>query len=211
MCYSVITPAAKGAAGRTEGAAITEETIKLRLREPGAMQTITWGELKVGHIMRDERDLMHTVVNDLRGWVQLKSVRTGELSPRRRPAPDTPVDIYVPSEEECLVLLREDLGARMLRDVERREHTIARRLNWRLEPVANNAKALRDHLDMIHAVNVDDVLRKHSGTPVNPAPKGQKAAALAELRRLHDLTHEDPETWPMVFPHIHTLNPKETS
>ncbi len=189
---------------------MSEEIIELRQREPGAIQAITWGELAVGHVYRDEKDLFHWVVQDKQGWVQLKSIRTGELIPLRRPAPDTPVDIYVPSEEECLVLLDEHLGARLLRDIERREHTIARRLNWRMEPLPNNAKALQGHIDMIHAVNVDDVLRKWKGTEANPSDRKTKAAALAELRQAHDEMHADPDTWPMVFPHVHTLE-KENS
>lgn len=181
----------------------------LKRREPGQIEPSTWGEVGIGNIVRDKRGRLHTIVNDAAGWVQLKSVRVGEVVAVRRPAPETPVDIYVPSEEECLVLLREDLGARMLFDIEERERSIAKALTWRVEPVANRAQALRDHLDMLHGINVDDVLRKNKGTEANPAPKGQRAAALKELRDLHDEAHSDHDLWPMAFPHVHTLDKKE--
>lgn len=182
---------------------------ELRQREPGKIEPSTWGEVTVGNVVQDKRARLHTVLNDAAGWVQLKAVRAGEIVAVRRPPPETPVNIYVPSEDECLVLLREDLGARLLFDIEERERSIAKALNWRVEPVANRAQALRDHLDMLHGINVDDVLRKHTGTKVNPAPKGQKAASLKELRDLHDEAHSDFDLWPMAFPHIHTLETKE--
>ncbi len=189
---------------------IEEDLLENQQRQPGEIQTITWGELTIGHIYRDEKDFFHWVVNDLQGWVQLKSIRTGELRPLRRPSPETPVDIYIPSEEECLILLDKELGARLLRDAEEREHSIARRLNWRVEPVAASAKAMRDHIDMLHGVKVDDVVRKWQGTEAHPSDRKTKAAALAELRQAHDEMHDDHGTWPMAFPHIHTLE-KETS
>ena len=181
----------------------------LQPRKPGAIEQITWGQVAVGHILRLDGDRFHTVMQDKQGWVQLKSVHLENLWPMRRPDPAEPVDIYVPSEDEALALLHERVGAMILRDIESREHSIARALQWQMEPIANTAAALRDHLDWMHGINVDDVLRHHAGTKVNPVPKGQKAAKLQELRGLHDEAHEDPDTWPMSRAHSHHLNPKE--
>lgn len=188
---------------------ITEEQIELRRREPGAIQPTTWGGVAVGHILRWDDDRFHTVMQDKSGWVQLQSVKTGELWPHRRPAPETPIDIYVPSDEEAIFLLHEGIGASVLRDIESREHSIARALTWQVEPVASTAVALRDHIDFMHAINVDDVLRQQQGTKANPVPKGQKAAKLQELRDLHDEAHNDPDLWPMSRAHSHHLNPKK--
>jgi len=184
---------------------------ELHRRQPGEIVGAYWGRIRLGHIVRDAKDRLHTVIAETEdgSWVRLQAVKDGTTASLRRPPADKPVDIYVPSEEECLILLREDLGARLLRDIEEREHSIARALSWRVKPVANSALAQRDHIDMIHNINVDDVLRKNKGTEVNPASKAQKKASLEELRGLHDQAHEDPVLWPMRFPHTHDPNVKE--
>lgn len=176
----------------------------------GEIQSTTWREVGVGNIVRTPDLHMHSVVQEKQGWLLLERLgRKGE-GLETTPIPkhkqlDEPVEIYVPSEEECLNLLEKELGARMLREIEDREQTLSRRLNWRVEPVAASAKAMQTHIDMIHGVNVDDVLRKWQGTDVNPASKEQKRKSLAELRQAHDEMHADPDLWPMPFPHIHTL------
>jgi hypothetical protein len=170
--------------------------------QQGEVQPTTWGEVAVGHIVRDKKFRMHTVVDERAGWLQLSAVRTGEVSTIRRPAPDTPVDIYVPSEQECLIALG-SLGPRYLRDVEDREYTKTRSLMWRLDPVARSAKALRDHLDMIHGdVKVEDVVYAHN-TAREKKDSPRAKAKLQELVDLHDEMHADPHLWPQAFPHHH--------
>lgn len=179
-------------------------------RPTGKMQPTTWGEIELGHIVRDQKDRLHTVIaDDSDVTVTLRSAHPAKEVVMRRPPADRPVDIYVPSEEEALTLLGEVLGTRILRDIEEREHSIARALTMRLEPVPNKAQFLQNHLDMLHAINVDDVLRKNKGTEANPASRKTKADTLAELRDLHDEAHADPGLWPMAFTHVHTLDPKE--
>lgn len=171
----------------------------------GAIETTTWGQVGIGSIVRDKRGRLHTIIAEVEGWLRLRSAHPVTDTSVRRPADDGPVDIYVPSESEATALLNEALGARHLKDIEGREFTIARRLNWRLEPVARKAKDLRDHIDMIHAVNVDDVLRKHKGTEVNPSNPGRRKAAIDELVEAHETMHDNPGDWPHAFPHMHTL------
>lgn len=178
--------------------------IELRPPARGRVIDTTWGEVEVGNVVIDKKDRMHYVQKADSGWVQLKAVLDGATAAVKRPLYTTTVRIYEPSEEEALTILETELGAKFLmRDIEQREHTIARQLLWRMDPMARNAKHLRDHLDLIHAVNVDDVLRKHDGTKVNPKNKSQKQAALDELATVHDLVHDDPHAWPMAFPHHH--------
>lgn len=181
--------------------------------ERGRVEPTTWGEVGIGSIVRDKRDRFHTVVDEKAGWLQLSAVRTGEITAVRRPAPDVPVDIYVPSEDEALRLLHAELGAFFLRDIEDREHTVARTLRWRMDPMPPNATLLRDHLDMIHQINVNDVLRRHvKALEDRKAGKTKEAkkeaalraeAAISELFAAHDEAHSDPQLWPMAFPHYH--------
>lgn len=175
------------------------------------IETTTWGRVEVGHIVRDKNDRIHTVVDERGNWLRLVACRTGADSTVIRPPGDQAVDIYVPTEEEAIDLLSADLGARYLRMIEDREHTIARASRWKMEVLPRKAIAIRDHLDMIHQVNVDDVVRKWRGTEANPAKPAQKKAALDELVRAHEEVHADPTTWPQSFPHIHTLEKKETA
>lgn len=181
-----------------------DDLIELRPPAPGRVVPTTWGDVEIGNIVIDQKDRMHYVQKADSGWVQLKAVRTGEVAAVKRPLYTTAVRIYEPSEEECFAILNTELGAKFLmKDIEDREHTIARRLVWRMDPMKRDAKHLRDHLDMIHGVNVDDVLRKHDGTKVNPASRATKKAKLDELAELHDLVHDDPHAWPQSFPHHH--------
>lgn len=170
---------------------------------PGRMQRTTWGEVAVGHIVRDRNDRLWKVTKEGYGWVQL--TRGDEVVPMRKPDSINVVHIYVPSDEEALDLLDAVLGARKLRIIEEREHTIARQLNWRMEPVARNARTLRDHLDLVHQVPVDDVLRRWAGTEANPATPKTRKQALDELAEAHDYAHANPDHFPQPFPHVHTL------
>lgn len=170
--------------------------------ERGHMEPTTWSRVEVGHIVRDQTDRFHTVLEIDHTLVKLKAAEHGVENVLLRPSDDRPVDIYVPSEQEALNLLDRELGARVLRDYEEREHTIAQR--WRSpSPVGPKAVDIRDHIDMLHGVKVDDVLRKGAGTKVNPADKKQRAASLQELRDAHAEMHTHPGTWPMAFPHTH--------
>lgn len=168
----------------------------------GRMESTTWGGVMVGHIVRDQRDRLHTVVVAGPAIVEMIDAQ-GSRASIRRPLPERPVDIYVPSETERLQLLHQELGARILRDIEEREHTVARTLTWRLDPIARRLVVLRDHLDWMHGVNVDDVLRKGTGTKINPADAKAKKVSVEELCRLHDETHERPDLWPHSFVHYH--------
>jgi len=169
----------------------------------GHCETVTWGEVAVGHIIREADHRMHTVMQDKRGWVQLKAALDESLKAVKRPAADTPVEIYVPSEDECFQLLYAELGAFFLRDMEQREHTITRQLMWRLAPVSGSAKDLRDHIDLIHGgTYVENLLYSYqAGVEKKDPPR--KRAAIAELRKVHDELHSDPHMWPMAFPHHH--------
>lgn len=179
-------------------------------RPAGQVEEVDWSDVGLGSIVRGKGDRMHTITRDELGWLELKAVKDGQRAVIKRPTTGK-VWAYVPSEEEALVLLGEELGARLLRDIEEREHSIARALTMRLEPVPNKAAFLQNHLDMLHAINVDDVLRKHRGTEANPATKKTRADTLAELRNLHDEAHADPDLWPMGYAHVHTLDPKEVA
>ncbi len=179
-------------------------------RPQGKMEPTTWGAIELGHIVQDQKGHLHTVIDDSsESTVTLRSAHPAKDVVMRRPAADRAVNIYVPSEEEALQLLSDILGTRVLLEIEEREHSIARALTMRLEPVPNKANFLQNHLDMLHGINVDDVLRKHRGTEANPASKKTRADTLAELRNLHDEAHADPDLWPMSYAHVHTLDPKE--
>lgn len=183
-------------------------------RPPGEVVEVPWADVGFGSIVRGKGDRMHTITREEQGWIELKAVKDGQRVVIKKPTEGT-IFAYVPSEEEALILLNEELGARLLRDIEEREHSIARALNWKMEPCASTPQALRDHLDMIHNINVDDVFRRAQGGTEKEkkdmskegkaARRQRKIDALAELRNLHDEAHTDPSLWPMRFPHTHTL------
>ena len=179
-------------------------------REPGHVEHVDWSEVGFGSIVQGKGDRMHRITREEQGWIELTAVKDGQRAVIKKPTSGT-IGAYVPSEEEALILLNEELGARLLRDIEEREHTVARALNWRMEPVARNARALQNHLDMIHGIKVDDVLRRWQGTEANPASRQTRAQKLDELVRLHDEAHTDYDLWPHAFPHVHTLDPKEVN
>lgn len=179
-------------------------------RPQGHVEEVDWTDVGFGSIVRGKGDRMHTITREEQGWIELTAVKDGAVTKIKKPTTGK-VGAYVPSDEEALTLLNAELGARLLRDIEEREHSIARALNMRLEPVPNKANFLQNHLDMLHGINVDDVLRKHRGTEANPATKRTRAETLAELRNLHDEAHADPDLWPMAYAHVHTLDPKETN
>lgn len=179
----------------------------------GSVEPTTWGAVGVGDIVVREDDFMFTIEAEKTGWLKAVSPRR-DVEPWvfRRPVAHEVARVYVPTEEEAVELLGEILGARRLRDIERREHTLARALTWHMEPIAANAKTLRDHLDMIHEVKVDDVLRKYEYSPVGEKPKEKTArrkSALAELQEAHDVVHADPHNWPSHLPHYHAPIEKE--
>lgn len=171
--------------------------------DQGEMRQVTWGEVGLGNIVRDKVDRLHLVTKEGAGWVQLEAVKDGATAAMRKPASINNVWIYVPSETECRILLDKELGARLLRQVEDREHTKARALTWRVEPVKRGVVSLRDHIDFLHGVNVDDVLRRHNGTAANPSNKERKKASLEELVMAHDEMHADPDLWPHAKAHHH--------
>ena len=177
-------------------------------RQPGHVEEVPWSDVGLGTIVRGKGDRMHTITREEKGWIELKAVKDQQRAVIKKPTTGT-VWAYDPSEDEALVLLNDHLGARLLRDIEDREHSIARALNWRMEPVPRRAQVLQNHLDMIHAIKVDDVLRRWHGTEANPATRQTRAQKLDELAKLHDEAHADPDLWPMAFPHVHTLDPKE--
>lgn len=171
--------------------------------------TRTWGEVEIGDIVRDKEDHLWWVrgawpTNHPEGRLGIL-VDNGTKKIEVYPLPATPVDIYVPTEAEAANLVIAELGGRVLKMIEEREHTIARAQTWRLQPLPAVATAIRDHLDMIHQVPVDDVLRRWQGTVANPATKKTRAEALAELREAHEWAHEHPDQFPQSFPHVHNL------
>jgi len=182
----------------------------------GQVEPSDWSAIDVGHIVQDKKDRMHTVldVSPDKTMIKLKAARTGEEVVMRRPAGE--VNIYVPSEQECYGLLHADLGASYLRDIEHREHIVAKALLWRMDPIPNNPTALRDHIDMAHQVYVNDVLGRYTsgaeqlkGIDPEKKKKGarKKKASLEELRAAHDEFHSDPHLWPQAIVHHHA---KET-
>lgn len=187
------------------------------MADRGHVEPADWADVTLGHIVQDKKDRMHTVVgvSPDGSKVKLNACRTGEEVILSRPS--GAVNIYVPSESECKLLLLEELGARILRDIEDREHTIARSLLWRLDPVARTAKSLRDHMDMIHGeVYAEDQLYRHQkGVDLQKSAKARhdadgekegarlKKASLDMLAQMHDEMHADPHLHPMGFPHHH--------
>lgn len=167
----------------------------------GQIEPTTWREVHVGNIVRDKKDRFWTVVDEQTGWVKLQAAKDGDIKSMPKPAGE--VDIYVPSEFECLTWLREELGARGLREIEEREHTVARQLNWRLEPLPRSAVKIRDHIYMVHgSVYVDDLLGRFQ----RAKETGDKVRAKVQLDTLveaHATMHEDPGTYPMAYPHHH--------
>jgi hypothetical protein len=167
----------------------------------GQMEQTTWAEVTVGHIVRDANDRLWTILGDKTGWIKERMVLTGEERVRHKPSGN--VSIYVPSESECRDLLDAELGARILRLIEDREHTIHRAAMFRVDPVRRAVNPLRDHIDWFHGVNVDDVWRRHNGTKANPSDKARKKASLEELVEAHDEMHADPYMWPHRMAHHH--------
>lgn len=182
--------------------------------ERGGMQPSTWHDVEVGNVVRDRNGRLHTVSAIDSQYVTLTPAHgRGEPVTIVRPPDEREVEIYVPSEQEAINLLHEELGARVLRDIEEREHTIRRASSWKLEPCEPNVNALRDHIDMIHERN------PHVGTLLsryNPSTKPTTKEGRAELKEkrkqilqemldIHVELHQDPHIWPMAFPHTHTL------
>lgn len=177
------------------------------MAEVGRVVDLTWGEVKVGDTVLDKTGRMHIVQVETRDEVLLLSAHpVGEVW-INRPSAERAVQVYRPSEQEALVLLQDELGARLLRDIEEREHTLARRAHFRVDPIKRTATALRDHISWLHGFNVDDVWRKHAGTDANPSDKERKKASIEELCQAHDEAHERPDIWPHDIPHHHA--PKE--
>lgn len=173
----------------------------------GTMERTTWGDVEVGHIVRDKNDRLWTVIEQKDGWLLIQRENDAHvLETVGIPKFDRLEDeawIYVPSDEEARDLAGAVLGGRLLRMVEEREHTLARALNWRVDPVPRKAVKLRDHIDWLHGVNVDDVLRRHDGTDANPSNPERKKASVEELCRAHDEMHADPDAWPHHYAHHH--------
>jgi hypothetical protein len=172
------------------------------------MQPTTWGAVDEGAIVRDKNDHLWIVgptsYDEVKEYVLLTPAHgRGEPVLTTRPPGDRPVDTYVATEEEAVLLVEKELGGRILRDIEEREHTIARALNWRVDPVKRSLVALRDHIDWLHGFSVDDVLRKGTGTKINPATPAKKRASIEELCEAHDEAHARPDLWPHVMPHHH--------
>jgi hypothetical protein len=161
----------------------------------------TWGDVQLGDIVQDKNGRLH-IVNGVYPNVILLSTRL-DLHELKRPPDDRPVGIYYASEAEQADMAPEEMRHRMLRDIEERERTIARAALFRVDPIPRKAVALRDHIDWLHGVNVDDVLRRHNGTPVNPASKDAKKNAIEELCEAHDEMHLRPDLWPHSLPHHH--------
>jgi len=188
----------------------------LRLPERGHIEPTDWAAVVVGNIVQDRKDHLHTVLDVSPDGTKLKLRSTHPVKEVIVTRPTGPVNLYVPSEEECLLLLNESLGARYLRDFEEREHTIAARGRFRMDPIAANAQNLRDHLWMAHGIVVDDVLyrfkkaeerRKEAGERNQEDEKKEQAkkkkVSMDELREAHDECHADPHTWPMAIAHHH--------
>ena len=176
----------------------------------GEIVRISWGAVVVGDIVRDKKDHLHAVVRLEDGRVWLLSTSLVEAVMPLPPA-ESMVDTYVPSEREA-ANLETNQGPAILRDIERREHTIARAPMWRMDPIANTPAALHNHLDMAHQLPVNDVVgRYNSGVEqlkgIDPEKKkegsAKKRASLAELRQAHDEAHNDPNAWPMAIVHHH--------
>jgi hypothetical protein len=167
------------------------------------IEPTTWGKVELGQIVRDKKDRLWWVLDSHDGQVLLDNGR--EQVRVDRPAADHPVAIFEPTEAEAINLAIQELGARYLKQIEEREHDAARRHTWRLEPVARVATQIRDHLDMIHQVPVDDVLRRWQGTKANPASKKTRKEALDELAEAHQYVHDHPEDFPSPMPHVHNL------
>jgi hypothetical protein len=167
----------------------------------GQMEETVWRDVGIGNIVRDPDDRLWTILDEKTGWIKEQSVQTGETRVRIKPAGE--VWIYVPSESEARDLLDKELGARILRGIEDREHTIHRAAMFRVDPVKRAVNPLRDHIDWFHGVNVDDVWRRHNGTKANPSDKERKKASLDELVQAHDEFHADPDLWPHRMAHHH--------
>ena len=169
----------------------------------GHMEPTVWGKVEVGNIVRDQRDMLHTVVFLSHDTVGLKPVRGAERSIAMiRPANDRPVDVYVPSESECLTLLDKELGARLLVRVEEREHTLAQAPRFRVDPVPRNVEALKDHCSWMHGVELQDQLNQYNLAKKKRDKQG-KEDALDEMVRAHDEFHADQALWPQPIPHHH--------
>lgn len=182
---------------------LADEQPVLQPVERGRLEEAVWGDVAIGHVVQDKKFCLHTVVDEIDGWVKLKAVRTDAVASLQRPAAGTPVKIYVPSDAECLSLLSKSLGAATLRDIEERERTLSKSLLWRLDPVGRNAKALRDHIDMIHGgTSVEHFLYEtQAATAKRDAPR--KKAAIDDMVAVHEEMHRDAHLWPQGFPHHH--------
>lgn len=167
------------------------------------MADAVWGDIDIGHIVADQTGRLHTVIDRRDQWLRLESAHPVKHASLPRPPADRPVRIYVPSQEECLALLQKELGVRLLRDIEEREHTIARSARFRMDPVPADINELQNHIDMAHGVNVNDVANRGRNTKVTRKTKTEKEAALAELRQAHDEMHADPHIWPQAIAHHH--------
>lgn len=183
--------------------------------ERGAMQSSTWGEVGFGSIVQDKNGHLHRITEDDGRMVKLVAAhgRQPVAVFIQRPAVDREVLVYVPSEQEAINLLHEELGARVLREIEEREHTIRRASSWELEPCEPNVNALRDHIDMIHGRNphVGTLLSRYNPSTKPTTKKGRaelkekRKQILQEMLDIHVELHQDPHIWPMAFPHTHTL------
>ncbi len=179
-------------------------------RPQGNITPKSWGEVTVGHVVRDQNDQLWTVLRDEQGWVLLER-HTGERRSMRKPDAARTAWVYVPSDEEALLCLEQYLGARVLRDIEARERTLAKIPHFRYDPVPRDVVSLKDHLSWMHAVELQDQLnawnrvkkRQASKKSERAEKKAELAAILQEMCDAHDEFHEHPATWPMSLPHHH--------
>ena len=180
--------------------------------EHGNITPVPWGEVTVGHIVRDQNDRLWTVLRDEQGWILIES-HTGERKPMRKPDAARQAWIYVPSEQECINLLTAELGARVLREIEARERTLAKIPHFRYDPVERTAVSLKDHMSWMHNAELNDQLNEYNrvkktrpGTPEGKAEKKQRLEEIIqELCDAHDDMHANPTVWPMSLPHHHSL------
>lgn len=168
----------------------------------GHIESATWRDIHIGHIVRDKKDRLWTVIDEKTGFVKLQAVKDGVIRVQQKPAGE--VDIYVPSEDECKDLLVEGLGASLLRIIEEREHSLARALNWRLEPLTGRGVVkLRDHITMIHGgVYVEDLLGRWQRAK-EAGDKVRQKDQVDQLLDAHATMHDDPHGYPMAYPHHH--------
>lgn len=114
-----------------------------------------WSDLHIDSYLRDKQGTVWRICAEDRGWFRAKN-RQGDFTTLSPKPADTPVTILEQTEADCIPLLRDALGARVVATKPHSEKV------WQVEgwPEGKPARKLDDykeHLESMHRVYAGDI------------------------------------------------------